>query len=111
MNNYDLAHLDDLKQVGDMYIHLLPKEIIELNIEIISHHPELKAELEAALKGSGEIETYYGVIAAYCGLVLDGAYDQKELVRKITRGLMDKRLGITVVAIPGVTTVPKELLQ
>jgi hypothetical protein len=103
--------LDDLKEVNGMFVRLLPPEIIEFNIEIVTHHPELHTELAAALQGNGEIETYYGVIAAYCGIVLDGAYNQKELVEKLTRALIDKRDGLKLITIPGVVPVHKELLQ
>jgi hypothetical protein len=60
-------------------------EIIELNAEVVLHHTELNTELCAALQGNGEIETYYGVLAAYCGIALDGSYVQKDLIASITK--------------------------
>lgn len=108
----NLAALDDIKEINGMRIEMLPPWVIGLNIEIVTHHPALTVELNRVLKENNmEPEVFYGAIAAYCGIVLEGAYNQQYLAESLTKALVDKRDGISIITDPNITTVSKELLQ
>lgn len=108
----NLAQLDEIKEICGLRVEMLPPWVIGLNIEVVTHHPALSKELNRALKEDNmEPETFYGVIAAYCGLVLEGAYNQQYLAESLTKALVDKRDGICVITDPNITVVPKDLLQ
>lgn len=108
----NLSQLNDIKEVGGLRIEMLPEWVIRMHIEVVTHHPKLSEELNAALKEDNmEPEVFYGVIAAYCGIVLDGNYDQRYLAESLTEALIDKREGILIISDPNITAVSKELLS
>ena len=68
--------------------------ILLSNAEVI-HHPELQAIL--AQQTNKDIYILISEISAYCGIILDGAYDKKdmlELCNILTKKLYEKRTQI-----------------
>ena len=93
-------------------ITILPREWIELQIEIISNHPKLAQELAILMQQeNGDVNVWYGAVGAYLGIVLDGAYSQIELCEQFCRGLINKREGLVVATDTKVVAMPKDLLQ
>ena len=112
LDNIQLGQLEDIKEVNGMRIELLPACVIELQVEIISHHPELMRLLqEGSQDDNYSPEIYYGIIAAYCGIVLDGAYNQEYLIDQLTKALVGKRSVVSVRGALNIAKIPKELLQ
>lgn len=73
-------------------ILMTPIEVMELQVEIMVHHPLLVKELEEKLAANNyEFDMYLGIIAAYCEIVLDGTYDTMTLVNKLYHSLLKKR--------------------
>ena len=110
---FDTSQLDSITEVNGMKVEMLPKAVIEFNVEIVSHHPELVRLLSENLKTNNfEPDIYYGTIAAYCGIVLEGAYNQEYLIEQLSKALIAKRSTL-VVATLGADTIkiPKVLLQ
>lgn len=112
----ELGHLEDIKESGGMKLDILPAWVIEMQIEILANHPQLVKLLQEGLKGDNfEPETWYGLIAAYCGIALDGAYSQQYLAENLTKQLIAKRSIVKVVSTdidgPNIVSVSKELLQ
>lgn len=67
-----------------MYHEYFPESIIQLQQEIRNHPPLLKQMSE--LPDDADLSDKVGLIAAYCGIVLDGYYDQdniEELAEKM----------------------------
>jgi hypothetical protein len=75
-------------------ITLWPEEVIELNRELASGlHPQLEGIL-GSLPAFVDMPERIGHIAAYCELVLDGAYNPDELAKLcgiLVERLKDKR--------------------
>jgi len=112
----ELGHLEDIKESGGMKLDILPAWVIEMQIEILTHHPKLVELLQEGLKDDNfEPETWYGMIAAYCGIVLEGSYDQQYLAENLTKQLIAKRSIVAVVSAdvdgPNIVQVSKEMLQ
>ena len=73
---------------------LFEPELQALNAEVI-HHPELQAIL--AQQSNKDIYISISEISSYCGIILDGAYDKKdmlELCEILTKKLYEKRTQI-----------------
>lgn len=95
---------------GPMTIHLLPKEAIDLNVEIACNHPKLAAVLNQAMREDNYgPEIYFGCIAAYCGIVLDSTnsesgYSVQELYQQLGNALVNKReeMAVSVNTMPSV---------
>lgn len=97
-----------------MYITMLPQHVVMLNIELMKHHPDILAEIRDKVAANNyEPEIYYGSIAAACGIMLDGSYDQTELAEKLYEALVRRRSPIVLntgqqdpsyIAMPGLTT-------
>jgi len=107
-----MAVEDDIKTVNGLRAALHPKWFTELNIEILKH-PELRKELDTILPQENyEPEVFYGTIAAYCGIVLEGAYQQEYLAEQLAKALLNKRAGIAIFdPTLNVTKISKEVLQ
>lgn len=110
---FDTSQLDGITEVNGMRIEMLPKAVIEFNIEIASHHPELIKLLNESLKVNNfEPDIYYGTIAAYCGIVLEGAYNQEYLIEQLSKAIIAKRTTLVVATLGADTVkVAKALLQ
>lgn len=93
---------------NQLYYRLLPKNLIELNIEIGLHHPKLLKLLEENLRDDAySPEMFFGTLFAYCGIALDSiqsehGYSVNELIEQGTRALINKREGLAM----GVNTIP-----
>ncbi len=116
MNILELGNLDNIEgrpagkdaEGNDLYYRLLPKPMIELNLEIALHHPKLQVLLDEGLRSDAyDISNYFGIIFAYCGIVLDSTgsehgYSVLELCEQGVRALVNKRDGLAV----SVNTIP-----
>lgn len=112
MYEIDLSQLDDIYGADGTNVHLLPKEVIQLQVEVMSHHPELKKELDAVLpQDNFDPATFYGIIGAYCNIVLDGSYDETYLCEQLRKALVDKRVAICINSGVNTVKVSKALLQ
>jgi len=110
--DYERIHGQEIPGIPGSRMELLPPHIIALCIEIMTHHPNLGALMHTAREEENYDEnSFYGFIGAYCGIVLEGAYDQKYLADSLLKALVDKRKGITVITDPNIITVSKDLLQ
>jgi hypothetical protein len=111
--NWDqVMSLDGTTTADGATIQLMPRAVIELQIEVLSNHPELAAELGVLMKEeNGDPNVWYGAIAAYCGIVLDGSYNQEYLCEQLSRSLINKREGIVVAPNSRVVPIHKDLLQ
>jgi len=82
----------DGTEVNGKFIRLLPPEIIAMNTEIIRNHPELVNLLNANLTNENhEPDIFYGTVAAYCGIELNGSYGQQYLIDQLSKALLRKR--------------------
>ena len=111
-DNFDLSVLDDIAgapagfdaNTGEqLFYQLLPKEMVELNIEIGMHHPKLLKLLGDGLRDDAySPDRFFGIIFAYCGIALDGTYPMLELCEQAARALINKRevLATSVNTIP-----------
>ena len=61
-----------------MYHEMFPPEVLALQEEI-TRHPALIAQL--ATCNSTAIEDRLAEVAAFCGVILDGTYDDADLVK------------------------------
>jgi len=117
MSTVNLGQLSSIpRELSHKVIELLPKEVIELNIEILTHHPELTAILHEKLREETcEPDAWYGFVAAYCGIVLDGAYDQKYLQEQLYKALISKRaivqIGESINTVPVVSPFVGEIRE
>lgn len=110
--NYGKLMESDGQEIDGKTITILPREWLELQIEIISNHPQLANELATLMQNeNGDVNVWYGAIAAYLGIVLEGGYSQLELCEQFTRGLINKREGLVVAADSRIVPISKELLQ
>ena len=77
---------------NDSRFSYLPKEVIELQKEILKH-PQLLKDLE----GCKELADYYATIGVYAEVAIDGLFGPAELrmlTIKLTEKLHAKRTGI-----------------
>jgi hypothetical protein len=82
----------DGTMVDGKIVRLLPPEIIAMNTEIMLNHPELVPLLNANLTNENhEPDIFYGTVAAYCGIELNGSYGQQYLIEQLSRALVRKR--------------------
>lgn len=111
MNDRMLEKLDDidgrpagLDDAGNqLYYQLLPRELIELNMEIALKHPKLQQLLNEGLRADAyDMSTFFGIIFSYCGIALDGSYEVGEMAEQATRALVNKRENMAV----SVNTIP-----
>lgn len=91
-----------------LFARLLPKALLEMNLEIAINHPECQRLLNEGLREQAyDVETYFGIIFAYCGIALDSTnsphgYKVDELIEQGTRALISKRTASAV----SVNTIP-----
>jgi hypothetical protein len=105
-------NIHEITEVNGMRVEMLPQHVIDLNVEILQH-PDLRAEIaEKMPMHNYDPNIYYGIIAAYCGIVLEGNYGQKYLAEQLRDALLRKRAPMMVV-LPNTNmlTVPKEMLK
>jgi hypothetical protein len=95
MGKLDLRNIDlGAGMVGVM----LPECVINLNVEIILHHPECVKLMQESLKESNfDPLSYLSLVAAYCNILVDGEYDSEELVDTLMKALVAKREGINLI--------------
>jgi hypothetical protein len=95
------AGLDDAG--NQLYYQLLPRELIELNMEIALKHPKLQQLLNEGLRSDAyDMSTLFGIIFSYCGIAQDGVYEVGEMAEQATRALVNKRENMAV----SVNTIP-----
>lgn len=70
------------------HLNIFPGEIIELQREILHHHPELQERL--ANHPAAEWEIKLAEIAVYCEVILDGTYMPEEIQR--LAGILNRKL-------------------
>lgn len=110
-NNLTKEHLDGMQLPTGQVLKTIPKHIVDLQIELMSHHRSCLQELETMMQGDNySPELFYGGIAAYCGVVLDGSYGQEYLAEMLLKELYRKR-GVPVINTGKVVPMSKELLQ
>ena len=86
-----------------LFYQLLPKELIDLNMEIALCHPELVKLLDEGLRTDAyDISTFFGIVLAYCGVACEGDYSTLELAEQSARALVNKRENMAV----SVNTIP-----
>jgi len=86
-----------------LFYQLLPKELIDLNMEIACYHPKLQEVLNEGLRlDAYDISTFFGMVFAYCGVVQDGEYSVQELAEQASRALVNKREN----AVVSINTIP-----
>ncbi len=111
MNDRMLEKLDDIdgRPAGldddgnQLYYQLLPRELIELNMEIALKHPKLQQLLNEGLRSDAyDMSTFFGIIFSYCGIAQDGMYEVGEMAEQATRALVNKRENMAV----SVNTIP-----
>ncbi len=93
------------KSVQKVYF---PEEFLELQKEIFYH--EALVNILHKLP-SNEIELKFGHIAAYCGIILDGIYDEPGLIKLAAiciKRLQEKRTGVAQL---GTSTTPDKIVQ
>lgn len=106
-----MNRLKGLEAVDGDNVQLLPPEIVDMQVEILTHHPELVGLLREIMQANNYgPEFFYGTVAAYCGIVLEGNYSQKQLIEELSNALIGKR---SIVQVIGANTikVSKELLM
>lgn len=110
--DYDRIHGQEIPGIPGSRMEMLPPHVVALMLEVMMHHPSLGELMHSARDEENYDEaSFYGFIGAYCGLVLEGSYDQKYLAESLLKALVDKREGITVISNPDIAIVPKDLLQ
>lgn len=78
-----------------------PQEFIDLQQEILSHHPELQEKLNT--QSNKDTAVLFAVIATYLEILLDGEYMLPDLARLFLKKLRDKRSGaVIILPAPGV---------
>lgn len=100
MSEVNLSNLDRVpKEINGMQIDLHSRPVLDLLVEIYQHHPLIVAEIMELQKlNNFERDIFYGAIAAYCGIVLDGTYKVDQLCIELLKHLVAKRAGITVIS-------------
>ena len=107
----DGQELDGMVMENGMVIRMLPTYVIDLYEEMATYHPPLLNELRNIAKDDNySPEVFYGCIAAYCGIVLDGGYAQEYLAESLLKELHKKR-GIITINTGDIVTIPKDMLQ
>lgn len=79
-----------------MEIEMFPEAAIELHKEV-SKHPVLLSALNS-LGSESTLNERIAIIAAYCGMVLDGYYQEKELER-LFQIMLDKLRNKGIIAL------------
>lgn len=93
----------DANSGEQLFYQLLPKELIELNMEIACYHPELVKLIDEGLRlDAYDVSTFFGIILAYCGVATDGSYSVLELAEQASRALVNKREN----AVVSINTIP-----
>lgn len=86
-----------------LFYQLLPKELIDLNMEIALYHPELVKVLDEGLRTDAyDVSVFFGMIFAYCGVASDGTHTVQELAEQASRALVNKREN----AVVSINTIP-----
>lgn len=100
-----LSTLNDIpKSQNGITYALHSPQLIAFQIELLSH-PELAELLAKATKEDNyEPEAFFGTIAAYCGIILEGDYTVEYLLEQLSRALVAKRSPIRLQE--AVNTVP-----
>lgn len=110
--DYERIHGQEIPGHPGSRMEMLPPHVLALMLEVMTYHPALGELMHSHRDEENYDESsFYGFIGAYCGLVLEGSYDQKYLAESLLKALVDKRTGITIITDPNVAVVPKELLQ
>jgi len=122
----DLSNLENIEHMtgkdadgNEVFYRLLPKEMIELNMEIGMHHPQLLMLLQEGLRSDAyDISIFFGILFAYCGIVLDSTnsphgYSVKELCEQASRALINKRenTAVSVNTIPSAQSLVQHLID
>jgi len=94
-------------------MELFPPHVIDLQIEMMCYHPKLIEEFKrlAADEEQFDASLFYGMIGAYCGLVMDGDYGQETVAEQLLKALENKRLGNVIMDSQDVAIVPTILLR
>lgn len=79
-----------------LHIEMFPPVVLALQQEI-RNHPKLQQAL-ATLPSEANLEERFGLIAAYCGMVVDGYYNE-EAVDKLFHIALDKlrKMGTVII--------------
>lgn len=95
MGRLDLRKID----LGDGLVGvMLPECIINLNVEVLLHHPECVKLMQESLKDDNfDPINYICLVAGYCNILVDGEYDSEELIETLMKALVAKREGINIV--------------
>lgn len=110
--DYERLHGTEVPGHPGSRIEILPPHVLALQQEILTHHPELVRAMSLVRKEANYDEaTFYGCIFAYCGVVLDGTYDQEYLASRGLQLLAAKRNGQVVISSSDIAVIPKALLQ
>ena len=104
---------------NNMFLQVLPKPLIELNMEIAIYHPECQRLINEGLRADAyDIGTYFGIIFAYCGIALDSTnsehgYQVLELCEQGLRALQNKRgeMAISINTIPSVQGLVQHVID
>lgn len=76
------------------YLHMFPREILELNEEI-AYHPILQEFLSK--HHASQIEMKFAEISSYVGIIMDGEYTEEMMIplaKILKQRLISKRTGI-----------------
>lgn len=94
-------------------MELFPPHVINLQMEIMCYHPELVAEFNRLVEEEEQMDAslFYGMIGAYCGLVMDGDYGQETVAEQLLKALENKRLGNVILDSQDVAIMPTVLLR
>lgn len=71
---------------------MFPPEILALQEEILEHPPLMEQLYKQG--PTAPIEDKMGTVCAYCGIILDGIYDEKDILKlaeKCTKELYEAR--------------------
>lgn len=121
MNLNDLNYIDGTKikdsNGNELTIHLLPPQIINMYVEIVTNHPKLVQLLKDNLpEDNYSPEIFFGIVGAYCGIVLDSSesahgYSLQELYEQLGNALINKRecTAVSVNTVPTVQTLIGQL--
>lgn len=75
-----------------VHINIFPDEVVDLQREILHHHPKLQELL--ARHHAHEWEVKLAQIAQYCEVILDGTYLEEDIIKIckiLEKKLMEKR--------------------
>ena len=85
---------------------LLPDKLIDLYTEVIINHPKLHDLLINLMKEDNySPEIFFGSVAAYCDLVLDGNYSVDYLCEQLGNALINRREA-AILSVNSIPTAP-----